>query len=155
MRVITKSLLLKNRSSSEGALKSPMTLGITRRPDDYMETRQWRNMHFLVMVNLLQIVICCLFTTEHLGVHKNSLKRVHEFQIKLLEMLVFKESGKPECPERNLSEQRREPTTNSTHIWCRRRDLNPGHIGGSECSHHCTTPARRIRLRVVPIFAQG
>ena len=28
------------------------------------------------------------------------------------------------------SKQRREPTTNSTHIWRRRRDLNPGHIGG-------------------------
>jgi len=25
---------------------------------------------------------------------------------------------------------KREPTTNSTHIWRRRRDLNPGHIGG-------------------------
>ena len=47
-----------------------------------------------------------------------------------LEMLVFEERGKPENPEKNLSEQMREPTTNSTHIWCRRRDLNPGHIGG-------------------------
>ena len=45
-------------------------------------------------------------------------------------MLVFEERGKPEYPEKNLSEQRREPTTNSTHIWRRRRDLNPGHIGG-------------------------
>ena len=47
-----------------------------------------------------------------------------------LEMLVFEERGKPEYPEKNLSEQGREPTTNSTHIWRRRRDLNPGHIGG-------------------------
>ena len=47
-----------------------------------------------------------------------------------LEMLVFEERGKPEYPEKNLLEQRREPTTNSTHIWRRRRDLNPGHIGG-------------------------
>ena len=31
-------------------------------------------------------------------------------------MLVFAERGKPEYPEKNLSEQRREPTTNSTHI---------------------------------------
>ena len=46
-----------------------------------------------------------------------------------LEMLVFEERGKPEYPENNLSEQRREPTTKSTHIWRRRRDLNPGHIG--------------------------
>ena len=33
-----------------------------------------------------------------------------------LEMLVFKERGKPEHPENNLSAQGREPTTNSTHI---------------------------------------
>ena len=33
-----------------------------------------------------------------------------------LEMLVFEERGKPEYPEKNLSEQGREPTTNSTHM---------------------------------------
>ena len=49
---------------------------------------------------------CNLFQpTGHQGVHKNS-----------LEMLVFKERGKPEYQEKNLSEQSREPTTNSTHI---------------------------------------
>ena len=47
-----------------------------------------------------------------------------------LEILVFEERGKPKYPEKNLSEQRREPTTNSTHIWRDRQDLNPGHIGG-------------------------
>ena len=47
-----------------------------------------------------------------------------------LEVLVFEERGKPEYPEKNLSEQGREPTTNSTHIWRRRQDSNPGHIGG-------------------------
>jgi len=31
-------------------------------------------------------------------------------------MLVFEERGKPEDPEKNLSEQSREPTTNSTHM---------------------------------------
>ena len=45
-------------------------------------------------------------------------------------MLVFEERGKPEYLEKNLSEQRREPTTNSIHICGRRRDLNPDHIGG-------------------------
>ena len=34
-----------------------------------------------------------------------------------LELLVFKERGKPDHPEKNLSEQGREPTTNSTHMW--------------------------------------
>ena len=35
----------------------------------------------------------------------------------VLEVLVFEERGKPEYPEKTLSEQSREPTTNSTHIW--------------------------------------
>ena len=42
-------------------------------------------------------------------------------------MLVFEESGKAEYPEKNLLEQRREPTTNLTHIWYRVRESNPGH----------------------------
>ena len=54
---------------------------------------------------------------EHKGVHKNSLKHVRAFRSNWnLEVLVFKERGKPEYPEKNLSEQGREPTTNSTHI---------------------------------------
>ena len=32
--------------------------------------------------------------------------------------------------EKNLSEQRREPTTNSTHIWHHHQDMNMAHIGG-------------------------
>ena len=36
-------------------------------------------------------------------------------------MLVFEERGKLEYPEKNLSEQGREPITNSTHIWRRHR----------------------------------
>ena len=54
----------------------------------------------------------------------NSFKRVRT------EVLVFEERGKPEYPEKNLSEQGREPTANSTHIWRRHRKLNLGHIGG-------------------------
>ena len=49
-----------------------------------------------------------------------------------LEMLVFEERGKSEYPEKNLSEQRREPTTNSTPIWHWRQHLNPGHIDGRQ-----------------------
>ena len=40
-----------------------------------------------------------------------------------LEMLIFKERGKPENPEKNLSEQSREPTNNLTHSW---REPGPG-----------------------------
>jgi len=47
-------------------------------------------------------------------------------------MLVFEERGKPEYPQRNLSEQRTEPTTNSTHIQCQVWKSNPGHFGGRQ-----------------------
>ena len=73
---------------------------------------------------------------EHWGVYENSLKHVR------VEVLVFKERGKPEYPEKNLSEQGREPKTNSTHIWGRCQDLNPDHIGGrrvlSPLRHPCS-----------------
>ena len=55
-----------------------------------------------------------------------------------LEVLVFKERGKSEYPEKNLSEQKREPTTNSTHMWHRHQNLNLGHISGRQVCHHCT-----------------
>ena len=58
-----------------------------------------------------------------------------------LEMLVFEKRGEPEYLEKNLSEQRREPTTNSTHIWHRCQDLSPGHIGGRQAlSPLCPPP---------------
>ena len=45
------------------------------------------------------------------------------------QVLVYGERGKPEYPEKNLSEQSREPT-NSVHLWRRVRESNPRHIGG-------------------------
>ena len=65
-----------------------------------------------------------------------------------LEMLVFEETRKPEYPEKNLSEQGREPTPNSTHIWRRRRDLTHGNIGGrwvlsSPLPHPCSQQRKR------------
>lgn len=50
-------------------------------------------------------------------------------RIGILKLLVFEESRKPEYPEKNISEQRWESTTNSTHIWHGPRESNPGHIG--------------------------
>ena len=47
-----------------------------------------------------------------------------------LEVLVFNERRKPDYAEKNLSEQSREPTTNSTHIWHQHQVSNLGHIGG-------------------------
>ena len=56
-------------------------------------------------------------------------------------MLVFEEKGKPQYPEKNLSEQRREPRTNSTHILRPVRESIPSHVGGrrvlSPLHHPC------------------
>ena len=46
-----------------------------------------------------------------------------------LEVLVFEERGKPEYPEKTLSEQGRERITNSTHIWRQVRESNPSKNG--------------------------
>ena len=59
-------------------------------------------------------------------------------------MLVFEEREKPEYPEKNLSEQSREPT-NSAHLWRRVRESNPGHIGGRRVLYHCANPAVTLR----------
>ena len=76
-------------------------------------------------------VLCNLFPTEHQGVHTRSEMSVH-FRIELeFRNVGFEERGKPEYPEKSLSERSRESTTNSTHIWRRVRESNPGHIGGS------------------------
>ena len=49
-----------------------------------------------------------------------------------LEMLVFEERGKPESPEKNLSEQSIEPTTSSIYMWRLHvgREPNPSDTGG-------------------------
>ena len=73
-----------------------------------------------------------------------------------LEMLVLEERGKLEYLEKNLSEQGREPTTNSTHIRCWCRDLNPGHIGRrrvlSSLCHPCTLSPCEITSIVPPTW---
>ena len=56
--------------------------------------------------------------------HKEVLRLPDSWSNWNLEVL-FSEKRK----EKNLVEQGREPTTNSTHIWSQHRDLNPGHIG--------------------------
>ena len=66
------------------------------------------------------------------------------------ETLVFEGRGKPEYPEKNLSEQSREPTTNSTHIWHRVRESNLGQIGGGRVLSPLRPDALIITLRVKP-----
>ena len=74
-----------------------------------------------------KIVNCNLFTHEALG---NSYELAETSPCVGSSLEVLEERGKPEYPEKNLSEQGRESTTNSTHIWRQLRDLNQGQIGG-------------------------
>ena len=64
-----------------------------------------------------------------------------------LKVLVFEERRKLEYPEKNLLEQGREPATNSTHIWRRRQDSNPGHIGG----RRALSPLRHPFFTLAPL----
>ena len=76
-------------------------------------------------LNKFVIVIC--LPTEYLGVSWELVKTwpcVTRSNLNL-ELLVFKERGKPEYPEKNLSQQGKEPTANSIHIWHRRQDFQP------------------------------
>ena len=80
-------------------------------------------------------------------------KHIHKLVLRLpdswsnwnMEMLVFEERCKPEYPEKNFSEQGREPTTNSTTygvdagIWTRAT------LVGGECSHECATLAPQTK----------
>ena len=54
--------------------------------------------------------------------------------------------GKTEYPAKIFSEHRKEPTTNSTHIWRRSRDLNPGHMGG----RRVLSPLRHLNPNPLP-----
>ena len=55
-------------------------------------------------------------------------------------MLVFEERGKLEYPEKNLSEQSREPT-NSAHIWRESGNRTRDTLVEGARSHHCANPA--------------
>ena len=67
-----------------------------------------------------------------------------------LEMLVFEERGEPEYPEKKTSRSKGEnQQQNSTHIWCRRRDLKTGNIGGRRVLsplHHPCSPNNVMRI---------
>jgi len=58
-----------------------------------------------------------------------------------LEILVFEERGKPENPEKNRSEQGREPTTNPTCPNDESGTQTQATLVGGDCSHHCLIPA--------------
>ena len=57
--------------------------------------------------------------------------------------------------EINPSEQGREPTSNSTHVWRCCRDLNPGHIGGRRVLsplRHLFCPKSEVNIKSLFLF---
>ena len=91
-----------------------------------------------------KLLIPCL-PMKHLGVHMNSFKRIHGFQIELeFGSAGFWGEGKTgvhvEKPVR--ARERTNNKLNPHTIWHRRQESNPGHLGalGGEHSHHCTIP---------------
>ena len=64
---------------------------------------------------------------------------------------LLRKVGKTEYPAKIFSEHRKEPTRNSTHIWRRRRDLNPGHIGG----RRVLSPLRHLNPHPLPPCTRG
>ena len=86
-----------------------------------------------------------LYTLQWRGTHNRvRLQLKCDLESWNLEMLVFQERGKPEYPEKHLSEQGQEPTTNSTQIWCRVREstVDNRHImvevlRGRQMHNHC------------------
>ena len=71
---------------------------------------------------------------------KANIHKSNNYKSNQIKMLVFEKRGKPEYPEKNLSEQSREPT-NSAHLWHQVRESNPGHIGGRRVLNNCANPA--------------
>ena len=94
-------------------------------------------------------------------IHKVVLRLPDSWSNWTLEMLVFEERGKPEYPEKNLWELRREPTTNATHIWRWSRDLKPGHFGGRRALSPLRNPCSpwsslaNAVVRLLLIFRMG
>jgi len=62
-------------------------------------------------------------------------------------MLLSVEGGKPENPRKTLG-TRREPTTNSTHIW-HQAGIEPRLLVGGKRSRHCAIPAHLTPLCIM------
>ena len=92
---------------------------------------------FCLSPSIIKIVNCNLFTHEVL---RSSYELVWTCPCvpDRIRILVFKVRGKPWYPEKSLSEQSSEPTTNSTQATLVR----------GECSHHCDTlPPRYVTFK--------
>ena len=83
------------------------------------------------------------FPTEHLKSAQELVQyvSVHSVSNWDLAVSVFEERGKPEYPEKNLSEQgENQKQTQPTYDAATGNRTRATLVGG-ECSHHCATPA--------------
>ena len=58
-------------------------------------------------------------------------------------------------PGEKPSEQGREPTTNSTHVWHRNRESNPGHIGGRRALSPLRHPCSQVVTGEIKVKSQN
>ena len=99
----------------------------------------------IIIIMMIIIIIKHLFVYPRYSLHLKSAQQLVQFVFVRsrsnwnLAVLAFEERGKPgEKPLRG----RREPTTNSTHVLRRDRELNRGYVGGrrvlSTLRHSCS-----------------
>ena len=69
-----------------------------------------------------------------------------------LEVVVFKERGTVEFPEKNLSEQGREPAINLIHLWHRCQDSNLGLTSGRRVLSPWRQPCSSLASKIVWAF---
>ena len=95
----------------------------------FLLTSHFSNSELCDIWPVLVNVIC--LPTEHQRALGARFKGDRAFQVELeFRNVGFFRGRKTGEPREKPSEQGQEPTTNSTHIWRRVRESNPGHIGG-------------------------
>ena len=101
----------------------------------------WKHKRKAILISEREVEFHSVVTPTP-GVHKNSFRNDRAFhdRIGIWSCWILRR-GKNR--EKNRSEQSREPTANSTHIWRWVQESNQGHIGqvGGERSHLCVIPA--------------
>lgn len=82
------------------------------------------------MLKIFKLNLLCLTRVTHKSLTTDKAVAL-EFPIELeCRNVYFCGERKTKEPREKPSEQGREPTSNSTHLWHRVQDLNPGHIDG-------------------------
>ena len=98
------------------SLPSPNVVVEDLRGDDIIDVQVNITRYFCLAFSVIIIIIIIIIMGFAVAFPRGGSSSTVSRSNWNLEVLVFDERGKPEYPEKNLSEQSREPTTNSTHI---------------------------------------